>query len=76
MQVGITFLPDEDDLKVVDVRIRRTGHDEVPERREELTTEGGLDVASQRENITKLVKHLQDGEVVVSIFIASSTSRR
>ena len=41
----------------------------VPERREELTTEGGLDVASQRENIAKLVKNLKDGEVIVSLFI-------
>src|SRR3954468_10192261 len=30
----------------------------VPERREEVTTEGGLDVNSQRENLRKLVKNL------------------
>lgn len=41
----------------------------VPERREELTTEGGLDVASQRENLTKIIKNLKDGEIVVSLFI-------
>src|SRR5687768_339286 len=29
----------------------------VPERREELTTEGGLDVTSNKDNITKLVKN-------------------
>ncbi len=41
----------------------------VPERREELTTEGGLDVASQRDSIQKLVKNLKDGDILVSLFI-------
>jgi pyridoxine 5-phosphate synthase len=41
----------------------------VPERREELTTEGGLDVAGQRENIAKITKNLKDGEIQVSLFI-------
>lgn len=41
----------------------------VPERREELTTEGGLDVVGQRDALTKLIKNLKDGEIVVSLFI-------
>jgi pyridoxine 5-phosphate synthase len=41
----------------------------VPERREELTTEGGLDVASQREHVAKIIKNLKDGEITVSLFI-------
>ena len=41
----------------------------VPERREELTTEGGLDVNSQRESLAKLVKNLKDGDIIVSMFI-------
>ena len=41
----------------------------VPERREELTTEGGLDVNAQREAISRVVKTLKDGEIVVSVFI-------
>jgi pyridoxine 5-phosphate synthase len=41
----------------------------VPERREELTTEGGLDVASQREQVAKIIKNLKDGEITVSLFI-------
>jgi pyridoxine 5-phosphate synthase len=41
----------------------------VPERREELTTEGGLDVNGQRENIGKITKNLKDGEITVSLFI-------
>jgi len=41
----------------------------VPERREELTTEGGLDVAGNRDGIRKVVKTLKDAEIVVSLFI-------
>jgi pyridoxine 5-phosphate synthase len=41
----------------------------VPERREELTTEGGLDVNSQRESLRKIVKNLKDGDLPVSLFI-------
>jgi len=41
----------------------------VPERREEVTTEGGLDVASQPEAIKKIVKRLQDRGMVVSLFL-------
>lgn len=41
----------------------------VPERREELTTEGGLDVVSQREALGRMVRNLKDGEMVVSLFV-------
>jgi pyridoxine 5-phosphate synthase len=41
----------------------------VPERREELTTEGGLDVNSQRDPLAKLIKNLKDGDIIVSMFI-------
>jgi len=41
----------------------------VPERREELTTEGGLDVVGQREQVARVVKNLRDGDILVSLFI-------
>jgi pyridoxine 5-phosphate synthase len=41
----------------------------VPERREELTTEGGLDCISQRDNLRKVVRTLRDAEIEVSLFI-------
>lgn len=41
----------------------------VPERREEITTEGGLDVNAQRDLLTKVVKNLKDGDIIVSLFI-------
>jgi pyridoxine 5-phosphate synthase len=41
----------------------------VPEKREEITTEGGLDVAGHFSAIEKTVKRLQNGGIVVSLFI-------
>jgi pyridoxine 5-phosphate synthase len=41
----------------------------VPERREELTTEGGLDVAGQQARITDACQRLADAGVRVSLFI-------
>jgi len=41
----------------------------VPERREELTTEGGLDVAGHEERINEVVRVLTEGGIRVSLFI-------
>jgi len=41
----------------------------VPEKREELTTEGGLDVLGQEEKITAAVQRLQNKGIEVSLFI-------
>lgn len=41
----------------------------VPEKREELTTEGGLDVAAQIDALKPYTKRLQDGGIRVSLFI-------
>jgi pyridoxine 5-phosphate synthase len=41
----------------------------VPEKREELTTEGGLDVLGQRLRVSEAVKACQDAEIEVSLFI-------
>lgn len=41
----------------------------VPEKREELTTEGGLDVVSQMQAISKTVTQLQSAGIEVSLFI-------
>ena len=47
----------------------------VPEKREELTTEGGLDVAGQKVKIGDAVKRLQDRGVHVSLFIDPVTAQ-
>jgi pyridoxine 5-phosphate synthase len=41
----------------------------VPERREELTTEGGLEVAMNLEYLKKVTRLMQDAEIWVSLFI-------
>ena len=42
----------------------------VPERRQELTTEGGLDVAGQLSSLGRTVKKLSKAGITVSLFIA------
>ena len=41
----------------------------VPEKRQEVTTEGGLDVAGQKKYLSEVVKQLQDNGIIVSMFI-------
>lgn len=47
----------------------------VPERREERTTEGGLDVASQRASLTPAVGRLREAGIRVSLFIAADPAQ-
>jgi pyridoxine 5-phosphate synthase len=41
----------------------------VPERREEVTTEGGLDVVGQRDAVATAIKRLRDAGIHVSLFL-------
>jgi pyridoxine 5-phosphate synthase len=41
----------------------------VPEKREELTTEGGLEVASRTDFMKSYISRLQQGGIVVSLFV-------
>ena len=41
----------------------------VPERRQEITTEGGLDVAGQKEYLKEFIKPLKEKGILVSLFI-------
>ena len=47
----------------------------VPERREELTTEGGLDVAGQLERMQQACSRLAAADVTVSLFIDPDTTQ-
>ncbi|MDR2344768.1 MAG: pyridoxine 5'-phosphate synthase [Planctomycetaceae bacterium] len=47
----------------------------VPERREEITTEGGLYVTDQFDNIQKIIKRLQESGIVVSLFLDPDNSQ-
>src|SRR5262245_16419383 len=46
----------------------------VPERRQEVTTEGGLDAAAQRSALAETRKRLNDAGIEVSLFIAPDAS--
>lgn len=58
-----------DEMLAIAERVRPADCCLVPERREELTTEGGLDVAGQRERIREACARLADAGVRVSLFI-------
>jgi pyridoxine 5-phosphate synthase len=47
----------------------------VPERREELTTEGGLDVVGQQKALAPFITRLNDAGVRVSLFIAADPAQ-
>ncbi|HEY9735131.1 MAG TPA: pyridoxine 5'-phosphate synthase [Trichocoleus sp.] len=47
----------------------------VPERREEVTTEGGLDVAGQRDRMGQVVTALQSAGIPVSLFIDAEANQ-
>src|ERR1700758_3250503 len=47
----------------------------VPERREELTTEGGLDVVGQHNALAPYIARLSDGGIRVSLFIAADPAQ-
>lgn len=57
--------------EMVDIALRHRPHAAclVPERREERTTEGGLDVARQHNLVAPVVKKLRDAGARVSLFI-------
>ena len=47
----------------------------VPEKREEITTEGGLDVRGQLATVTSVVHRLRDAGIVVSLFVDPDTDQ-
>ncbi|MFW6366142.1 MAG: pyridoxine 5'-phosphate synthase [Spirochaetota bacterium] len=46
----------------------------VPERREEITTEGGLDIISHRDRLASVIERLRQKDIVVSLFIEPDPS--
>jgi pyridoxine 5-phosphate synthase len=56
-------------MEAIALRIRPDMVTLVPEKRQEVTTEGGLDVAGQIDALTGLVGRLQDAGIPVSLFV-------
>ena len=57
--------------EIVDIAIKTKPEQAtlVPEKRQEITTEGGLDVVSQKKTIMNAVKKFKDADILVSLFI-------
>jgi pyridoxine 5-phosphate synthase len=47
----------------------------VPEKRQELTTEGGLDVQAQKRNLKETIRRLHKGKMAVSLFVDADTKQ-
>lgn len=58
-----------DEMQEIALRLKPAACCIVPEKRQELTTEGGLDVASQLERTVKSVRTLEEAGIAVSLFI-------
>ena len=58
-----------EEMQAIALRIQPDMVTLVPERREEVTTEGGLDVASQLQTLTAMVQTLQSTGIPVSLFV-------
>ena len=58
-----------DEMRAVALRIGPHAACIVPERREERTTEGGLDVAGQRAQLAPVVRALKEAGIRVSLFV-------
>jgi pyridoxine 5-phosphate synthase len=67
-KLDLEMAPDTDIAKIA-LNIRPDLVTIVPEKRQELTTEGGLDVIDQRDRIQDIVALLHNGGIPVSLFI-------
>lgn len=58
-----------DDIQKIALDIKPHSICLVPEKRQEVTTEGGLDVAGQLDKVSEFIKPLLDAGIIVSLFI-------
>ena len=58
-----------DDIQKIALEIKPYSICLVPEKCQEITTEGGLDVAGQLDKVTEFIKPLLDNGIIVSLFI-------
>ncbi len=68
VKLNLELAADNDVLDIA-CKVRPDQATLVPERREEVTTEGGLDAVTHRQAIETAVKRLQDAGISVSLFL-------
>jgi pyridoxine 5-phosphate synthase len=61
------------EMEAIALRVRPDMVTLVPEKRQEVTTEGGLDVAGQQSALGAMVARLQDAGIAVSLFVDADT---
>ena len=61
------------EMEAIALRVRPDMVTLVPEKRQEVTTEGGLDVAGQQGALGAMVARLQDAGIAVSLFVDADT---
>ncbi|MCC7538470.1 MAG: pyridoxine 5'-phosphate synthase [Deltaproteobacteria bacterium] len=70
LRVGLNLeMAATDEMVAIALRVRPADVCLVPERRAEITTEGGLDVVGQRRPLADAVARLRDGGIRVSLFV-------
>lgn len=67
-QLNLEMAPTQEMVKIA-LEVKPDMVTFVPEKRAELTTEGGLEVKLAKDELTKYIRLLQDGEIAVSLFI-------
>lgn len=72
-KLNLEMAATEEMVKIA-LRIRPEVVTLVPEKRQELTTEGGLDVALHEQPLRDVIKKLHDGNMAVSLFINADSS--
>ncbi len=72
-KLNLEMAATEEMVKIA-LRIRPEVVTLVPEKRQELTTEGGLDVALHEQPLKDVIKKLHDGNMAVSLFINADSS--
>lgn len=65
-------MANNDDIVSVALKVKPDEVCLVPERRQELTTEGGLDAAGQKRKLGPTIRKLSDAGIEVSLFIEAS----
>lgn len=72
--VNLEMAPTEE-MRDIALRVKPDRVTLVPERREEITTEGGLDVVSLKEKLKEFLKPIKEAGIEVSLFIEADKSQ-
>ncbi|WPM33045.1 pyridoxine 5'-phosphate synthase [Hydrogenobacter sp. T-2] len=64
-----------DDMKAIALRVKPNRITLVPERREEITTEGGLNVVAMKDHLREYIKDFKEAGIEVSLFIEPEESQ-